>query len=167
VTRIVFEAMIRAGWLRTLSMAEFLRDPDVPFIRWQRKALVVSAALVVLAIVIFVGKPGDRLGIEFSAGTRVDVNVRAGVTADDIRSLHRAIRKVLRRGLHNMGTSLGSGKANFYSVARRPARNQDDLKVFRRTGQPCPRCKTAIDRIIVGQRSTHLCPACQPPAHTK
>jgi formamidopyrimidine-DNA glycosylase len=84
-----------------------------------------------------------------------------GLSADQVRSLHRAIRKVLRRGLKNMGTSLGSGKANFYSVARRPARNQDELKVFRRTGQPCPRCRTPIQRIIVGQRSTHICPACQ------
>ena len=77
------------------------------------------------------------------------------------RSLQRAIRKVLRRGLKNMGTSLGNGKANFYSVARRSARNQDELKVFRRTGQPCPRCRSPIQRIIVGQRSTHVCDRCQ------
>ena len=76
-------------------------------------------------------------------------------------ALHRAIRKVLRRGLKNMGTSLGSGRANFYSVARRRGRNQDRLMVFRRSGEPCPRCKDPIERIIVGQRSTHLCSNCQ------
>jgi formamidopyrimidine-DNA glycosylase len=27
---------------------------------------------------------------------------------------------------------------------------------------PCPRCKIPVKRIIVGQRSTHLCPRCQP-----
>ena len=79
----------------------------------------------------------------------------------ETKSLHHAIRKVLRRGLKNMGTSLGSGKANFYSVARRSARNQDQLMVFRRTGQSCPRCKSPIERIIVGQRSTHICKSCQ------
>ena len=87
-------------------------------------------------------------------------------TADAISSaesaaLHRAIRKVLRRGLKNMGTSLGSGRANFYSVARRRGRNQDQLMVFRRHGEPCPRCNTPIERIIVGQRSTHICNRCQ------
>ena len=76
-------------------------------------------------------------------------------------ALHRAIRKVLRRGLKNMGTSLGSGRANFYSVARRRGRNQDRLMVFRRSGEPCPKCKTPIERIIVGQRSTHICNHCQ------
>ena len=31
------------------------------------------------------------------------------------------------------------------------------LQVFRKTGEPCPHCKRPITRIIVGQRSTHLC----------
>jgi len=68
---------------------------------------------------------------------------------------------VLRRGIKNLGTSLGTGKANFYSVARRSGRNRDELKVFRRTGEPCPRCAAPVQRIIVGQRSTHICPHCQ------
>jgi formamidopyrimidine-DNA glycosylase len=63
--------------------------------------------------------------------------------------------------LKNLGTSLGTGKANFYSIARHRGRNQDQLKVFRRTGTPCPRCRRPIERIIVGQRSTHICPHCQ------
>jgi formamidopyrimidine-DNA glycosylase len=75
--------------------------------------------------------------------------------------LHRAIRRVLERGLKNLGTSLGTGKANFYSVGRRRGRNRDELRVFRRTGEPCRRCGTEIRRIVVGQRSTHVCPACQ------
>ncbi len=83
------------------------------------------------------------------------------ISATESAALHRAIRKVLRRGLKNMGTSLGSGRANFYSVPRRRGRNQDKLMVFRRHGEPCPRCRTPIERIIVGQRSTHLCTLCQ------
>jgi len=86
------------------------------------------------------------------------------LTSKEIRALHRAIPKALQCGLQNLGTSLGTGKANFYSVARRTGRNQDCLNVFRRTGAPCPRCRTPIERIVVGQRSTHLCPACQPAA---
>lgn len=76
-------------------------------------------------------------------------------------SLHRAIRRVLRKGINNLGTSLGRGKGNFYSANNRPGRNADRLNVFRRTGKACPRCNTAITRIIVAQRSSHLCPRCQ------
>jgi formamidopyrimidine-DNA glycosylase len=79
----------------------------------------------------------------------------------EVEALHTAIRKVLRRGLKNLGTSLGTGKANFYSIGRRRGRNRNALKVFRRTGEPCPRCAAPVQRILVGQRSTHLCPKCQ------
>jgi formamidopyrimidine-DNA glycosylase len=77
------------------------------------------------------------------------------------RRLHRAIRRVLRRGLGNGGTTLSRGAATFASVNGHAGRNRDALAVFRRTGQPCPRCRTPIVRIIVGQRSSHICPFCQ------
>ena len=83
------------------------------------------------------------------------------LNAGEMKQLHGTIRLALRRGLKNLGTSLGTGEANFYSVARRPGRNKDELKVFRRNGRPCPRCRATIERIIVGQRSTHICPECQ------
>lgn len=85
----------------------------------------------------------------------------ASLTKSEIRALHRAIPRVLKRGLKNLGTSLGAGKTNFYSIAKHQGRNRDELKVFRRTDLPCPRCRAKIKRIIVGQRSTHICPKCQ------
>jgi len=87
--------------------------------------------------------------------------IAAALSDFEIQALHRAIPRVLKRGLKNLGTSLGTGKTNFYSVAKHQGRNSDQLNVFRRTGQPCPRCQTTIQRIIVGQRSTHICPRCQ------
>jgi formamidopyrimidine-DNA glycosylase len=87
--------------------------------------------------------------------------VSASLTGTEVGRLHAAIARVLKRGLKNLGTSLGTGETNFYSVARRRGRNRDELKVFRRTGSACPRCKSEIVRLIVGQRSTHICPKCQ------
>lgn len=84
-----------------------------------------------------------------------------GLTDAEARRLHRAIRKVLRRGLRNLGTTLGTGETTFYSVAGHRGRNRDELKVFRRTGEPCPRCRRIITRLVVGQRSTHICEICQ------
>ncbi len=79
----------------------------------------------------------------------------------EIRRLHQAIRTVLTRAVAAEGTTLGRGAANFYSVAGRRGRNADGLRVFRRTGEPCPRCGRAIERLVVGQRSTHICTRCQ------
>ncbi len=83
------------------------------------------------------------------------------LTPDQIRKLHGAIRHVLRQGLKNAGTTLGRGQNNFYSLGQSRGRNGDQLKVFRRTGEPCPRCGRPIIRIIVAQRSTHICEHCQ------
>jgi formamidopyrimidine-DNA glycosylase len=91
------------------------------------------------------------------------LRLSSSLTIQEIQTLHRAIRQVLRRGIANLGTTLGTGKANFYSVGRRTGRNSEELQVFRRTNSPCPRCQTTIERLIVGQRSTHICPACQKP----
>lgn len=85
----------------------------------------------------------------------------ASLGAEEVQALHGAIRKVLKQGLQNLGTTLGSGQGNFYSIARRQGRNRAQLMVFRRTDTPCLRCGTPIQRIIVAQRSTHICPQCQ------
>lgn len=87
-------------------------------------------------------------------------------TADSLsinkgKELLGSIRHVLERGLKAQGTTLGSGKTNFYRLDGRKGKHQDILYVFRRTGLPCPRCETPIVRIIVAQRSTHICPKCQ------
>ncbi len=81
---------------------------------------------------------------------------------DETERLFEAIQEVLQRAIANNGTRLGGGMANFVLPSDTAgARNQDHLRVFRRTGEPCARCGTAVARILVVQRSTHLCPYCQ------
>ena len=79
----------------------------------------------------------------------------------EVTALFHAIPKVLLLGIENMGTSLGSSRANYFSVSGRRGGNQYKLKAFRQDGLPCPRCATTIIKIVVGQRGTHLCPNCQ------
>lgn len=82
------------------------------------------------------------------------------ITQAEARTLLDAIRRLLSSSIENRGTSLGDGESNFSSGGRHGT-NASSLKVFRRTGSPCPRCGTPIERIVVSQRSTHLCPECQ------
>ncbi len=79
----------------------------------------------------------------------------------EIRALYTAIPKVLKQGIANMGTTLGSSQANYYSVSGRKGSNQHKLNVFRREQQACPRCGETILKTVVGQRGTHFCPNCQ------
>lgn len=83
------------------------------------------------------------------------------LSSAEIKSLHKAIPHVLKQGIKNMGTSLGTAHANYFSVSGRRGFHQSQLKVFRRDGLPCPRCKKTIVKIKLAQRGTHFCPKCQ------
>lgn len=80
---------------------------------------------------------------------------------NEVKALFHAIPQVLTQGIANMGTSLGSKNANYFSVSGRRGFHQNQLKVFRREGLPCPRCGTILIKITLAQRGTHLCPFCQ------
>jgi formamidopyrimidine-DNA glycosylase len=78
--------------------------------------------------------------------------------AGDVKRLHRAVRQVLRQGISNRGASF----SDYVGADGEPGANAERLAVYRRTDQPCYRCGRPIRRIVVGQRSTHYCPHCQP-----
>ncbi len=79
------------------------------------------------------------------------------LTASEIERLYHAIRRVLAQGIRNRGTTF----SDYLDAEGREGRNQEYLRVFRRTGQPCPRCGTPIERTVVGGRGTYFCPKCQ------
>ena len=81
----------------------------------------------------------------------------ASLKKAEVKRLHGAIRAVLEQGVANRGVSF----RNYRDVAGNAGNNQHYVSVFRRTGQPCDMCGTAIERVKLGGRSTHFCPRCQ------
>ncbi len=75
------------------------------------------------------------------------------ITAEQAEALHEAIRSVLKQGIRRNGASI--------DWVYRGGEFQNYFRVYDREGKPCPTCGTKIQRIIVGQRSTHFCPKCQ------
>lgn len=65
-----------------------------------------------------------------------------------------AIRAVLLEGIRRNGASI--------DWVYRGGEFQNEFRVYQRTGLPCPVCGTAVERLIIGQRGTHICPRCQP-----
>ncbi len=84
------------------------------------------------------------------------------LTPQQAQHLYQAIRYVLIRGIESQGTTLGTGRTNYYRLDGTRGGHQMLLNVFRRTGKPCSRCGYFIERLVVAQRSTHICPHCQP-----
>ena len=92
----------------------------------------------------------------FRAG--IDPRRAAGsLTPAEVEVLHAGIQAALQQALGNGGTSF----RDYLSTWGRKGSNQDELMVFRRHGEPCPRCGNPLERIVVGGRGTHLCPTCQ------
>ena len=70
------------------------------------------------------------------------------------KALYEAIRKVLLEGIRRNGASI--------DWVYRGGEFQNYFRVYDREGEPCPVCGTKIQRLVVGQRGTHICPKCQP-----
>ncbi len=79
------------------------------------------------------------------------------LTGKHIVALHDAIQHVLQIGIDREGASIDT----YVKPDGEKGDMQNAVLVFRRTGQPCYICSTPIERIILGQRSTHFCPNCQ------
>ena len=85
-----------------------------------------------------------------------------GLATAEVARLHAAIRAVLTDAIRMQGSSLGgSSVQNYVRPGGEPGGFQEEHRVFQRTGQPCLVCGRAIERIVLGQRSTHFCPHCQ------
>jgi formamidopyrimidine-DNA glycosylase len=74
----------------------------------------------------------------------------------DERRLFESLRSVLAEAVERRGSSIDD-----YTAPDGDGSMQEQLQVYQRTGEPCPRCGRPIRRIVIGARSTHLCSWCQ------
>ncbi len=79
------------------------------------------------------------------------------IAPDEAERLCAAIGRVLQRAIGHGGTSFFA----YLDARGERGRHQLHVGVYRRQGEPCPRCGTAVARVRVAGRSTHYCPGCQ------
>ncbi len=75
------------------------------------------------------------------------------VTQVEAEKLLKAIRAVLAEGIRRNGASI--------DWVYKGGDFQNYFRVYGRAGEACPECGTTIERLVVGQRGTHICPLCQ------
>ncbi len=106
----------------------------------------------------FLSGLGNIYAIESLFGAGIDPGRRANSLKDqEIRRLHKEIKKVLIKALGYRGTSISS----YVDAKGKKGRFQLKLLVYDKKGEPCPRCKTPIKRIVISNRGTYFCPKCQ------
>lgn len=81
------------------------------------------------------------------------------VTRDRAERLHGAIQATLAAAIEREGSSFDA----FYRTPEgQPGSYQHLFQVYGRDGKPCPVCGREIQKLVVGQRGTHVCTRCQP-----
>jgi len=94
----------------------------------------------------------------FRAG--IPPEARCGELSDEqLRRLHRAIRRVLSEAIAAEGATI----ASYVTGAGVPGGFRERLRVYGREGERCRTrgCAGVIERIVQSNRSTFYCPACQ------
>jgi formamidopyrimidine-DNA glycosylase len=76
---------------------------------------------------------------------------------DELRRLHRAIRKALELGIARQGSTLTDYRLPDGSSGSM----QKEFKAYGRDDEPCDRCGTPLAKIRVAGRGTWFCPHCQ------
>lgn len=91
---------------------------------------------------------------------KIHPSAKASSLSDSrIKSLYAAVLKVLEDGLRLGGATIADEKyRNLYGER---GKYEQAVRVYQRKGQPCPRCRTTIEYLRVGQRGTFVCPRCQ------
>jgi len=72
VTRLIFDALLDRGWLRSIRMLRFIGETRIDFLRWAKPAFIASWMLILVGngYGIFV-RGHDVLGVEFTGGANL------------------------------------------------------------------------------------------------
>ena len=81
----------------------------------------------------------------------------ADVPATKLKTLFTELQFVLRLAIKKGGST----DRNYVNAEGKRGSYLSIARVFRREGQPCPRCGTQIEKSRVAGRGTHTCPVCQ------
>lgn len=171
-SHLYFNDQRKFGWVRLLPLVEV---PNIEFMRrvgpepldadftWQvlgarlqrRPKTSVKAALLDQTVLAGVG---NIYADESLWGAKIHpLRLVQSLADDDYRRLYQSLINVLRLSIEKGGST----DKNYVNAEGRRGSYLSFASVFRREGEPCPRCGTTIVKTRVAGRGTHLCPACQ------
>jgi formamidopyrimidine-DNA glycosylase len=171
-SRVFFNDQRKFGWMRLLPTAEVANldffkkvgpEPLAADFTWQdlrtrlqrRQNTSIKAALMDQTVVAGVG---NIYADESLWGAKIHpLTLTRNLKDSQFQALHRELVFVLKLAIEKGGST----DKNYVDAEGRSGSYLSFARVFRREGQPCPRCGTTIIKIRAAGRGTHLCPHCQ------
>ena len=71
--------------------------------------------------------------------------------------LTETIKAELTRAIQQGGTTL----KDFLQPDGKPGYFAQELQIYGKKGEPCPKCGQKIESLVIGQRNSYFCPKCQ------
>ncbi|RFU70727.1 DNA-formamidopyrimidine glycosylase [Peribacillus saganii] len=93
----------------------------------------------------------------FRAGIHPE-RIASTLTEAEITRLHQEIIATLSEAVEKGGSTIRS----YVNSQGQIGMFQLELLVYGRKGETCNKCGTPLEKLVVGGRGTHICPACQP-----
>lgn len=171
-TRLYFNDLRKFGWMKLIPTVEvpnlaFMQKvgPEplddvftgaVLFERLQRrKNTSIKAAILDQTVLAGVG---NIYADESLWGARIHPKTLVkNLSKLQIETLCEQIKYVMNLSIEKGGST----DKNYVNAEGKKGSYLSFANVFRREGEPCPRCGTTIEKIRVAGRGTHLCPTCQ------
>lgn len=171
-SHLYFNDQRKFGWVRLMPTAEV---PQIDFFQkvgpeplaadftWQimrerlqrRRNTNIKAALLDQSVIAGVG---NIYADETLWGAKVHpTTLVRNLTDKNFKDLHQALVDVLKLSI----SKGGSTDQHYVDAEGKPGKYLTFANVFRREGQPCPRCGAIIEKSKVAGRGTHTCPVCQ------
>jgi formamidopyrimidine-DNA glycosylase len=164
-----FNDQRKFGWVRLVPTAEI---PMIDFFKkvgpeplsddftWRimfqrlqrRKNTNIKAALLDQSVIAGVGNiyaDESLWGAKIHPSTLVK-----NIPEDSIKALYKALRAVLQLSIDKGGST----DQHYVDAEGKRGKYLTFANVFRREGQPCPRCGAIIEKMRVAGRGTHVCP---------
>lgn len=168
-SKLFFNDQRKFGWMRLLPSAEV---PEIDFLKsvgpepledsftvdkfieriTSRPNGVIKAVLIDQTVLAGVGNiyaDESLWAAKIHPSTRVE-----DISKPKLVGLYNDLRAILRQSIRNGGST----DRNYVNAEGKKGNYLNFAQVFRREGQPCPRCGTIIEKIRVAGRGTHICP---------
>ncbi|MGE4601988.1 MAG: protein translocase subunit SecD, partial [Planctomycetota bacterium] len=87
VSRLILSALIRYNIIKKFSMVRLISRPNVNFMAMRGVARILSILFVLLGISFLIWRGGESLGIDFTGGTKLSVNLVRPTTERELRDL--------------------------------------------------------------------------------
>ncbi|MES2906907.1 MAG: bifunctional DNA-formamidopyrimidine glycosylase/DNA-(apurinic or apyrimidinic site) lyase [Pseudomonadota bacterium] len=122
---------------------------------FENKKVAIKLALLDQSLIAGIG---NIYACEALFDAKVSPKKAAGkISLKESEWLSAAVKKVLKKAIKYGGSTL----RDFHDADGKSGEFQNRFNVYDRKGQPCPQCKTPIERMTQGGRSTFYCPRCQ------